>query len=198
LRDQTSLLDQDKAPMDTYAKRATALSDNQKKFAGDLDGIHSKTPLKPLDTAFSQAADAMNGVATILAKPQTGKPADDAEMNTIATLSDLINLINEQAQHPNSQPSQSPGNDKSDEEMQFLLQMMRDSANAKAMSAKPATGFNRAGGTTDRAGGQQGGKASGKGADARDVRKAGGVLEEPPAEFRDALENYYHGIDKSR
>jgi hypothetical protein len=198
LRDQTSLLDSDKAPMDTYAKRAGALSDNQKKFAGDLDAIHKKTPVKPLDTAFSQVADAMSQVATILAQPQTGKPADDAEMTTIATLSDLVNLINEQAQHPNSQPSQSPSDSKSDEEMQFLLQMMHDSANAKAMAAKPATGLNRAGGTTDHAGGQPGGKATGRGADARDVRKAGGVMEEPPVEFRDALENYYHGIDRSR
>jgi hypothetical protein len=182
--------------MDTYPKRAAALSDNQKKFARDLDGIHKKTPLKPLDTAFSQTADAMTQTATILATPQTGKPADDAEMAAIATLSDLINLINEQAQHPKSQPSQSPSESKSDEEMQFLMQMMRDSANAKAMSARPATGMNWAGGTTDRAGGQSGGKAAGKGADARDVRKAGGVLDQPPAEFRDALDNYYHGIDQ--
>jgi hypothetical protein len=197
LRDQTSLLDQDKGHKDTYAKGATALSENQVKLAGDLDGIHKKTPLKPLDTAFSQASDAMNQVATILRQPQTGKPADDAEMTTIATLSDLVNLINEQAQHPNSQPSQSPGDNKSDEEMQFLLQMMRNSANAKAMAAKPATGLNQAGGAADRARGRTGGNATGRGADSRDVRKAGGTMDEPPAEFRDALENYYHGIDPS-
>ena len=34
-------------------------------------------------------------------------------------------------------------------------------------------------------------------AGARDVRKAGGAMEEPPAEFREALDNYYHGIDQS-
>ncbi len=197
LRDQTSLLDQDKGQAATYPKRAADLSQNQEKLAGDLDGIHKRTPLKQLDTAFSQASDAMSHVATILRQPQTGKPADDAEMTTIETLSDLVNLINEQAQRPNPQQSQSPGDEKSDEEMQFLMQMMRNSANAKAMAAKPATGLNSAGGTTDRAGGRTGGKASGKGAEARDVRKAGGAQEELPAEFRDALENYYHGIDQS-
>jgi hypothetical protein len=198
LRDQTSLLDQDKSQTGTYPKRAAGLSENQETLAGDLDGIHKRTALKQLDPAFSQASDAMNQVATILRQPQTGKPADDAEMTTIETLSDLVNLINEQAQHPNSQPSQSPGDSKSDEEMQFLMQMMRNSANARAMAAKPATGLNRAGGATDRAGGRPGGNAAGRGAGARDVRKAGGVMEEPPAEFREALENYYHGIDQSR
>jgi hypothetical protein len=198
LRDQTSLLDQDKSQKDTYAKRATDLSGSQQKLAGDLESIHKRTPLKQLDPAFSQTGGAMSQVATILAQPETGKPADDAEVTTVSSLSDLINLINEQAQRPNSQPSQSPGQNKSDDEMEFLMQMMRNSANGKAMSAKPASGLNSAGGRTDRAGSQAGGKAGGRGAEARDVRKAGGVMEEPPAEFRDALENYYHGIDQSR
>jgi hypothetical protein len=198
LRDQTSLLDQDKAQTGTYPKRAVALSENQQTIAGTLDGIHKRTALKQLDPAFSQASEAMSQVTTILRQPQTGKPADDAEMTTIETISDLVNLINEQAQRPNPQQSQSPADSKSDEEMQFLLQMMRNSANAKAMAAKPATGLNRAGGATGRAGGPLGGKAAGKGAGARDVRKAGGATEEPPAEFREALENYYHGIDQSR
>jgi hypothetical protein len=197
LRDQTSLLDQDKNHTDAYAKRAAALSQNQNKLAGDLDEIHKKTPLKPLDTAFSQVGDAMKQTTTVLNRPETGKPADEAEMKTIEALSDLVNLINEQAQRPNSQQSQSPGDNQSDEEMQFLMQMMRDSASSKAMSAQPATGLNRAGGTTDRAGSRAGGNANGKGAGSRDVQKAGGVMQDAPAEFREALENYYHGIDQS-
>ena len=140
----------------------------------------------------------MNQVATILRQPQTGKPADDAEMTTIESLSDLVNLINEQAQRPNSQQSQSPGDNKSDEEMQFLMQMMRNSANARAMAAKPATGMNaRAARPTAPAGAPTATRRE-KAPGTRDVRKAGGVMEEPPAEFRDALENYYHGIDQSR
>jgi hypothetical protein len=197
LRDQTSLLDQDKGHTDTYTKRVGALSQNQEKLATDLEGIHKRIPLKQLDPAFSQTSGAMNNVAKILGQPQTGKPADDAEMTTIESLSDLVNLINEQAQRPNPQQSQPPGDNQSSEEMQFLMQMMRDSANGRAMSAKPATGLNSAGGSTDRAGGRAGGNAAGRGAGARDVRKAGGGMEEPPAEFREALDNYYHGIDQS-
>ena len=198
LRDQTSLLDQDKAKKDLYPARAAALSDTQDKLAGDLEGVHKKTPIKQLDQAFSDVSTAMNTTAKILGEPQTGKPADDAEMASIQSLSDLVNLINEQAQRPNQQQSQSSGDKQSDEEMQFLMQMMRDSANAKAMAAKPATGLNRAGGTTDRASARASGNSTGKGAAARDVHKAGGAMEEPPAEFREALENYYHGIDQAR
>ena len=43
---------------------------------------------------------------SILQTPETGKPADQAEGKTIDSLSDLVNLINEQAQHGN--PQQSP------------------------------------------------------------------------------------------
>lgn len=196
LRDQTSILDQDKTRTDAYPKRATELSQEQEKLTGALDGIHQKTPIKELDPAFAQATGSMKNVATLLRQPQTGKPADDAEIATIETLSDLVNLINEQAQRPDQQQSQSQSEGKSDEEMQFLLQMMRNSANAKAMAAKPATGLNHAGGTTDRRGHALSGNAAGKGAGSRNVQQAGGTTEEPPAEFREALENYYHGIEQ--
>jgi hypothetical protein len=197
LRDQTSVLDQDKGDPASYKERATALSGSQEKLAGDLDGIHQKTPIKEIDPAFNDTAGDMKAVAATLRQPQTGPPADAAEVKTIETLSDLINLINEQAQRPSQQPSPSQGNNGSDEEMQFLLQMMRQSSQGKAMATRPATGLNNAGGTTDRAGGRAGGNAVGKGAAARDVRRAGGMTEEAPAEFREALENYFHAIEQS-
>jgi hypothetical protein len=197
LHDQTAILDQDKGRAETYPKRAVALSQEQEKLAGTLDGIHQKTPIKELDPAFAQVNGAMKNAATILRQPQTGKPADDAEMGTIEALSDLVNLINEQAQRPNPQQSQSQSDGKADEEMQFLLQMMRNSANAKAMAAKPATGLNQAGGSTDRRGRALSGNAAGKGAGSRNVQQAGGTTEEAPAEFREALENYYHGIEEA-
>ncbi|HEX3988413.1 MAG TPA: hypothetical protein VHZ30_03210, partial [Verrucomicrobiae bacterium] len=197
LRDQTSLVDQDKAKADLYPARATGLAQTQDKLAGDLEAVHKKTPVTQLDSAFHEVSTDMQQVATILATPQTGKPADDAEVKAIETLSDLVNLINEQAQRPNQQQSQSPGDSKSDEEMQFLTKMMQDSQNAKAMAAKPATGLNRAGGSTDRANGRTAGNTTGKGAASREVRKAGGAMQEPPAEFREALENYYHRIDQA-
>jgi hypothetical protein len=201
LREQTSLVDQDKdkdkAKADLYPARTTGLAQTQDKLVGDLEAVHKKTPVTQLDQAFHEVSTDMQQVATILGKPQTGKPADDAEVKSIETLSDLVNLINEQAQRPNQQQSQSPGEGKSDEEMQFLTKMMQDSQNAKAMAAKPATGLNHAGGTTDRANNRTAGNTTGKGAASRDVHKAGGAMQEPPAEFREALENYYHRLDQA-
>jgi hypothetical protein len=197
LRDQTSVVDQDKDRAESYRKRAESLSKEQEKQAGNLESIHKKTPIKQIDPAFAQAAGAMTKVGGLLNAPQTGKPADDAEVAVVESLSDLVNLINEQAQRPDSKQSPSPSDSKSDEEMQFLMQMMRNSAGGKVMAAKPATGLNRAGGSTDRAGGSLGGNAAGKGAGARNVHKAGGTTEETPAEFREALDNYYHGIEQS-
>jgi hypothetical protein len=139
----------------------------------------------------------MKEVLDQLRKPQTGKPADDSEVKTVESLTDLINLINEQAQRSSPQPSPGRSGDAASE-MEFLMQMMRDSANAKAFAAKPATGMNRAGGTASRAGGTLTGNAAGQGAAGRAVGQAAGVIESAPAEFRDALENYYHGLEKSK
>jgi hypothetical protein len=199
LRDQTTVLDQSKSEAD-YKDRAVALAGTQDSLAGDLEAIHKDTALPQLDPAFDDSSRALGKARDLLRQPQTGKPADDAEVTSIESLSDLINLINEQAQRPPPQQSQSqsPGEQTSAEEMQFLLQMMRNSADAKAMSTQPATGLNRAGGTTDRAGGIPHGNASGKAPGTRDIEKASGIIQNSPAEFREALENYFHGIEQSR
>jgi hypothetical protein len=162
-----------------------------------LDGIHEKTPVTQLNSAFADTSGTMKEVLRVLRQPQTSKPADDAEAKTIDSLSDLINLINEQAQRSSPQPS--PGESgSSEEEMQFLLQMARNAAHGKAFAAQPNHGLNSPGGSTSRAGGPLSGDAAGKGASGRAVNQAAGVIENAPAEFRDALENYYHGLEQPK
>jgi hypothetical protein len=197
LRDQTTILDQDKGAPDNYQKRAATLASSQENMAADLNGIHDKTPMTQLDSAFSDTSGAMKEVLGMLRQPQTGKPADDVEGKTIDSLSDLINLINEQAQRASPQPS--PGeNGSAGDEMQFLMQLARDAGKGKAFAAQPAHGLNSPGGTTSRVGGPLSGNAAGKGAGGRAVNQAAGVIENAPAEFRDALENYYHGLEHSK
>jgi hypothetical protein len=193
LRDQTTVLDQQKGDPATFKDRAVSLSDTQKKLGDDLGQIDRQVDLSQLEPAFVQTTGAMEKVETVLQTPETGKPANEAENKTIDSISDLVNLINEQAQH--GKPQSSPGESSSAEEMAFLLRMMQNSADAKAMATQPATGLNRAGGTTDRAGNPVSGNASGKDAAARNVDKASGVIENSPAEFRDALDIYFHGIE---
>jgi hypothetical protein len=165
-------------------------------MSGDLDDIHGKTPVQQLDTAFADTSGAMKDALRVLRQPQTGKPADDAEGKTIDSLSDLINLINEQAQRASPQPS--PGESgSSDEEMQFLMQMARNAAKGKAFATQPNRGLSSPGGSATRAGGPPRATRPAK-APRRAVNQAAGVIENAPAEFRDALENYYHGLEKSK
>jgi Asp-tRNA(Asn)/Glu-tRNA(Gln) amidotransferase C subunit len=196
LRDQTTVLDQQKGEPSAFKERANSLSDTQKKLAVDLEEVHQKAALAELEAPFAQTAGAMQEVETVLQTLQTGKPADEAEIKTIDSLSDLINLINEQAHHSN--PQSSPGNANNAEEMAFLLRMMQNTANAKAMAVQPATGLHNAGGTTDRAGNPVTGNAAGKSDATRNVNKASGVINNSPTEFRDALDIYFHGIEQSK
>ncbi|HZM05653.1 MAG TPA: hypothetical protein VFC44_21845, partial [Candidatus Saccharimonadales bacterium] len=197
LHDQTTVLDEQKGDSATFKDRAAALSDTQKKLAAGLGKIQEETALEELNAAFSEASRAMEEVQTILQKPDTGAPASQAEVKTIDDLSDLVNLINEQAQRPNPQPSPGNSNSNSAEEMAFLLRMMRNTANAKAMALQSSGGINP-GGRTDRQGHPLTGNTTGKGAPARQVNQASGVIENSPPEFRDALDNYFHGLEKSK
>ena len=104
----------------------------------------------------------------------------------------VINMINEQSQRPN--PQQSEQQQASAEEMAFLTQMMKEASENKK---GPVNSGSRAlnGGTTVRASAPTTGNAQGRAAAQRAVNKATGVLDNSPAEFREALENYYHAIE---
>ena len=190
LREQTGVLDEQKG--ETYKDQATQLSADQKKLAETLDSIHQDTQLDQLDSSFTESADAMNQAAALLQKPQTDKVTDHAEVAAIESLSDLINMINEQSQRPN--PQQSEQQQASAEEMAFLTQMMKEASENKK---GPVNSGSRAlnGGTTVRASAPTSGNAQGRAAAQRAVNKATGVLDNSPAEFREALENYYHAIE---
>jgi hypothetical protein len=196
LRDQTSALDQQKGDPSTFKDRANALAGSQRKLGRDLDTIHQQLALPQLEPDFAETGGAMAEVEAFLQKPRTDQAADQAEGRTIDSLSDLVNLINEQAQHGSPQPS--PGEAGSAAEMAFLMRMMQNPGNDKAMAVQPASGLHHAGGKTDRAGNPVSGNAAGKGAATRKVDKASGVIENSPAEFRDALDNYFHGIEQSK
>jgi hypothetical protein len=198
LRDQTSLLDQQKGEPESFKTRANSLGDTQKKLNHDLDVVRQDVGLPELDATFQQTEELMTGAESILRKPETGKPADAAESQTVDAVTDLINLINEQGQQNSQQQQQSGQDGNSAEEMAFLMRLMQNTANAKAMALQPNGSLNANGGRTDRASSAAHGNASGKNAASRNVNKAAGVIENSPAEFRDALDNYFHGIEQNK
>jgi len=200
LRERTLALDRRKEA--DYANQAGLMALEQMSLQNVLQAIHNDTKLEQLDPAFAEGAEAMNRAAVLLDKPQTGPEPQQQETAAADALSDLVNLINEQAQKnkPKSQSqsqSQEQQSEASAEEMSFLTQMMKEQDQQReARSATPGFPGQR-GGTAGRLGGPAStpGAGTGRAATQRTVNKAAGVLENSPAEFRQALEDYFHAIE---
>jgi hypothetical protein len=195
LRDQTQVLDAAKQNTTDYKEQAGRLAESQAKLAETLEGIHQAVAVPQFDPPFQQTSEAMSQARGLLGKPQTDTATDGAEGRIVENLSDLINLINELAQdspQQQRQPGQSGGD--SAEQMAFLKGLMENSSQARP-AMQPAGGGNWSGGATDRTGRPATGNVSGPNAAARNVQKAAGAIDSYPVEFRDALENYFHGVE---
>jgi hypothetical protein len=139
----------------------------------------------------------MNAAQRLLEQPRTDSPTDAAEVKTVENLSDMINLINEQAQKSQPKPGeQSAQSGASAEEMAFLTKLMSQGSPAGTPGMQPSGGGNTSGGSTDRTGRSVTGDVSGPNSATRGVNKAAGAIDSYPAEFRDALENYFHAVEK--
>jgi len=197
LRDKTGLLDSQRENPTDYNQQAGTLAKTQEGLSHDLDKIHAEVPMKDLEKAFGDSWDSMKHVQELLQKPQTDKETDQAQVATVDALTDVINLINEQAQRNSPQQGQSSSDSSSAEEMAFLMQMMKNSGQAK-QAMQPNRNGSRPGGTTSQQARPISGNVNGKNAAERNVNKADGVIQNAPTEFREALDNYYHGIEDKK
>jgi len=205
LRDQTGVLEWSKDSTPDYKEQAGSLAATQGNLGQALALVHKATPVPALTPLFAQAASAMQEAQELLAKPQTDAVTAGTEAKSVDALSDLINLINEQAQkaQQQQQQQQEQAGGATAEEMAFLTSMMRNgSRNGRPGMQPPGPGGtgrgNFAGGTTDDAGRPVAGDAGGRNAAGRIINRAAGVIQNSPAEFRDALENYFHNVEKPR
>ncbi|MGZ4962074.1 MAG: hypothetical protein ACXWC8_05905 [Limisphaerales bacterium] len=198
LRDQTSLLDSNRGTEKDYKEAARNLATKQKEIAEKLDSLEKDNSIPSLMKPFVETYDSLAEAQGLLDKPQTDKTTDDAQVKSVDLMTDLINLINEQAKRPppQSQPQQSE-QQTSAEDMAFLMQMMKNARESQGKPMQNQGGGNTSGGSANHAGGPINGNVQGKGAAARNVGKASSVIENAPAEFRDALENYYRGIEQN-
>ena len=197
LRDQTGVLEWSKDSTADYKEQAGTLAATQEDLGQALALIRQATPLPALGLPFTQVADAMKEARDLLAKPQTDAVTDGTEARSVDALSDLINLINEQAQRSQpQQPQQEQAGGESAEQMAFLTRMMRGSSRGGPPGAQSLGLAGIHGGTTDQAGRPVTGDAGGRGAAGRIINKAAGVIQNAPAEFRDAIENYFHNVEK--
>jgi hypothetical protein len=191
VRDRTQVLDQQKDDPGRYQDVAQTLYGTQRKLQKAVVEMQLQNQLPPLIEPFKEIYEAMQDVGTLLGEPQTGAATQAAETKAVEVLSDVINLINEQAKKEGASQAASQ------QQMAFLLQMMaQEKSQSQGMAVGRNPGRSTAGGTTDRPTTPLEGDAQGKGADARNVNKASGVIGNLPTEFRDALENYFHEIEK--
>ncbi len=198
LRQQTQLLDEQRGDEANYKDRAGALSGTQKKLGEDLSKLSQENELPPLITPFQQTGEAMSEVESLLKKPQTDQATLTTQVKSIDLLTDLINLINEQAKRQNPSQSQKGEAESAAEQMAFLMQMMSPGKKpGEAMTLSPTGGGNRSGGSTDRLGENGDGEVAGKSGPNRKVDKASGAAgTSVPSEFRETLESYFKAIEQ--
>ncbi len=203
LHDQTGLLDADKGDAANYKDKANGLSSGQKDLLQEVKKMQQENDLSELQQPYTETSAVMNETATLLEKPQTDKITDDKEVSAVEHLSDLINLINEQAKKnppPSSGQPQQPqqAGNPSAEEMAFLMSMMKNQPGNKPSPMAPMGGDNQNGGGAGRAGRNANGNVTGQAGATRNVNKAAGVMENSPTEFREALDNYFHAIEQNK
>jgi hypothetical protein len=193
LRERTRFLESQKDSAPNYADSAKSLSTSQKNLLKKLVTIQTENPLPALVEPLKEIFEPMREAESLLYKPQTDAATTKAQTDAVALMSDVINLINEQAQKSSSPQSASS----SSQEMAFLLQMMAPENGENAgMTVGRNPGRSNAGGSTDRPASPLEGDARGKGAEGRNVNKASGVTGNFPSEFREALELYFNAIEK--
>jgi aryl carrier-like protein len=192
LRERTRMLEKNHGDETVYKESAGKLRENESKLLDNLDAVQQENDDTELVPALRDSSRAMQLVDSLLAKPETGDPTMSAHKKALESLSDAINLLNEKAQKQNN----SGQSTQQGEEMAFLMQMMQQQNPKPGMQGGMTPGMNFNGGTTEMPATAQNGNATGKADAARTARKAGGSTASLPAEFRDALENYYKAIEK--
>jgi hypothetical protein len=195
VRARTSLVEQGRGDAPVYQESVETLYSEQRTLVKRLIQLQMDNVIAPLTEPFKDIYGPMRDSAMLLGQPRTDRATQQAETRTIEVISDVINLINEQSKQGQSSKSQAAS-----EQMAFLMQMMSPKpGEGEGTSASPTPGGNPGGGSTDQASAAAEGNSAGKEAQAKDVGKASGtVLQSVPTEFREALEDYFNAIEKTR
>lgn len=196
LHTQTETLEEQKPALKNYEESAQMLAAIQGSLKENLLEIEQENTVPILAQPIKETVGAMDKVEGLLKMPLTGSETLAAEVKTVEALTDLINLINEQAQR--NPPPPSPGGEQSEsEQMAFLMQMMQPQPGEGQPMPMTQPGGNPQGGTTDRAAQPLSGDSTGRSAEERRVNKASGAASlSVPVEFRETLENYFKALEQ--
>jgi hypothetical protein len=194
IQDRTTVLNEYAGDKVTYRDGAVMLAASQSQLNRDLTRQAVKNPHVALDAPYNDASVAMADVQNFLEKPRTDEPTRVAQEKSVLMLTDLINILNEQAQKQQSSSSASQ-QAATAEEMAFLMQNMSPGSQGN----KPAqtAGRSTAGGSTDHVDMVDQRNAAGKSGENRVINKSSGLPQNYPTEFRDALQNYFRALEQS-
>lgn len=193
---QTRLLNDGGVNKSDISEPAGRLSSEQLKLMSELDQMSQSNPIISLAPVIKEGTDLMLQVSTLLGEPKVGSETDTKQSDTVNTLTDAINIINEAVNNkpkPKSQQQQQ-AQQASAQQMAFLMQMM---SQAPVPGQMPGTQGNPNGGdpppgSPDSVSGDVAGNAP----EERKVERASGSLSEMPAEFRPMLEEYFKLLEK--
>jgi len=171
LRDQTSALDEQKESNPDYASGAQDAASRQGAMRDEVEGMR-EAPGSPPE--LGAVGKSMGDAAGLLGKPETGKATTNAQTDAL----NLLDAVIEQEAKKSGQSAAS------------LMAMM-------GMGAGSGGNGSTAGGTTDKPNAPVGGSREGGAPDERTVIQAGGIDNSAlPGEFRDAIENFQHTIER--
>ena len=172
LREQTSVLDEQKQTSQEYPTGTQDAARHQCGLRAAVQAMQQDASFPVPPAELSPVANSMNDAASLLAKPETGRPTYDAQ-------TDAINLL----------------------DAAIARQAGKAGGNAGALMAMMGMGGNgsTAGGSTERANVFIPGPREGEAPDRRTVIQAGGIdNSQLPGEFRDAIESYHRAIEQSQ
>lgn len=190
LRMQTRLLERQQSEPEIKVEKGRALSKNQEDLQENLLEVREEIPIPFLDPIFEEIHTHMGNAANALARGQTDDRAVEPETQSITTLTDAINILNEQAQQSNSSSSSSS------QAMSFMMQMMMAKQGMGQQGKGNMGGGSMAGGDTDRTSLNQGGEDDGDAGESRSVSRGSGQAADLPTEFRKSFEAYYKKLEQ--
>lgn len=176
--------------------KAEALAERQGELYSSTFEIHQINPVPMVGPVLGETLESMQTLQQQLNRSEfSDESTASGFQKTVSLLTDAINLINEFFQQP---PSSSNASQANAAQMEFLMQLGRSEASPGTALQPGSTPGGMTGGAP---GAPLPAGAAGMGvapeAGARQVERTAGRVTETPAEFRDALENYFRAIERS-
>lgn len=193
LRQQTGEIDQVTARDEGWSDSVGKLARHQEDLGRTLGELATDNEEEMLHQAYTEARLSMQDVLEKLQGAETGEATEQSQLRSIAHLTDLINLINENAQQQQNNSSQSQG---AQQDMQFLLQLVQQAGQPQAgQQAGQSPGLGMRSGGQGTAGAGPGGEADGGAPGSRRVEKSNSRSWDVPPAWQSSMSRFFKAME---